>query len=164
VVQDENTRRNTNAPQCERQEHYSGILADDLALISLSMLDLQPGTKHVRDCFLLFELKIHIGVRGSGKDGKDSESKTVAMLVPKAQDRNNFPQTESYDLDDGTSVPFCTKFKYLGSIIAYDLDDTTELERRLSHTHKWLSIHSGKYSATNVSMSIGGASCTRCAS
>jgi hypothetical protein len=51
------------------------------------MLDLQRGTKHVRDCFLSFGLKIHIGVRGGGKDGKDSESKTVAMLVPKVQDR-----------------------------------------------------------------------------
>ena len=127
------TRRNNNAPQCERHEHYSGILADDLALISLSMLDLQPGTKHVRDCFLLFGLKIHIGVRGGGKDGKDSESKTVAMVVPNVQDRKDVPHTDSYDLDDETFVPFCTKFKYLGSIITSDLDETTEIERRLSH-------------------------------
>jgi hypothetical protein len=96
------------------------------------MPDLRQGTKHVRDCFLSFGLKIHIGVRGGGKDGKDSESKTFAMLVPKQQDRNNLPQTESYDFDDGTFVPFCKKFKYLGSTITCDLDDTTEIERRLS--------------------------------
>jgi hypothetical protein len=54
------------------------------------------------------------------------------MLVPKIQDRKNVPQTESYELDDGTFVPFCTTFKYLGSTITYDLDDTTEMERRLS--------------------------------
>jgi hypothetical protein len=55
------------------------------------------------------------------------------MVVPKIQDRKNVPQTESYDLGDGTFVPFCKKFKYLGSMITSDLDDTTEIERRLSH-------------------------------
>ena len=73
------------------------------------------------------------------------------------------PQTESYELDDGTFVPFCTKFKYLGSTIAYDLDDTLRLSD-VFHMLNWLSIHSGKYFATNVFMSTGGASCTRCAS
>lgn len=126
------TQRNNHASQCERHEHYTGILADDLGIIFLSMLDLQNGTQHVRNCFLLFGLKIHIGVRGGGKDGKDSESKTFAMLIPKSQDRQNKPQPESYDLGEGTFVPFCTKFKYLGSTITYDLDDTTEIERRLS--------------------------------
>ena len=58
--------------------------------------------------YSLFGLKIHIGVRGGGKDGKDSESKTFAMLIPKLQDRKNLPQPESYDLDDETFVPFCT--------------------------------------------------------
>ena len=129
------TRRNSHASHCERHEHYTGILADDLGLIFLSMLDLQNGSKHVRNCFLLFGLKIHIGVRGGGKDGKDSESKTFAMLIPKLQDRKHLPQPESYDLDDETFVPFCTKFKYLGSTITCDLDDTTEIERHLSLAH-----------------------------
>ena len=40
------------------------------------MMALQCGT----DCFLLFGLKIPIvGVRGGGKDGKDSASKTFAI-------------------------------------------------------------------------------------
>ena len=55
------------------------------------------------------------------------------MIVPKVQDRKSLPQTESYELDDGTFVPFCTTFNYLGSTITCDLDDTTEIERRLSH-------------------------------
>ena len=55
------------------------------------------------------------------------------MVVPNVQDRKDVPHTDSYDLDDETFVPFCTKFKYLGSIITSDLDDTTEIERRLSH-------------------------------
>ena len=63
------------------------------------MLDLQRRTnsKHVRDCLLLFGLKIHIGVQGGGIDGKDSDAKIVAMLVPKVQDRRNVPHTESFD-------------------------------------------------------------------
>jgi hypothetical protein len=71
-------------------------------------------------------------VRGGGKDGKDSESKTFAMLVPKLQDRKDLPHTELYDFDDGAFIPFCTKFKYLGSTITCDLDDTTEIERCFS--------------------------------
>jgi hypothetical protein len=55
------------------------------------------------------------------------------MVVPKIEDRNNVPKTEPYDLSDGTFVPFCKKFKYLGSMITSDLDDTTEIERHLSH-------------------------------
>jgi hypothetical protein len=129
------TQRNNLASQCEQHEHYSNLLADDLALIFLTMVDLIHGTKHVRDCFLLFGLKIHIGVRGGGKDGTDSESKSLAMHVPKIEDRKNMSQIiqpGSYDLEDGTFVPFCTKFKYLGSTITCDLDDTTEIKRRLS--------------------------------
>jgi hypothetical protein len=129
------TQRNNLASQCEQHEHYSNLLADDLALIFLTMVDLIHGTKHVRDCFLLFGLKIHIGVRGGGKDGTDSESKSLAMHVPKIEDRKNMSQIiqpGSYDLEDGTFVPFCTKFKYLGSTITCDLDDTTEIKCHLS--------------------------------
>jgi hypothetical protein len=38
------TRCGNIVPQCGRHEHYTGILADDLALIFLSMLDLQRET------------------------------------------------------------------------------------------------------------------------
>ena len=67
VVHDENgqpgclTRHNNNAPQCDRHEYYTGILADDLVLIILSMLDLQRGAKHVRDCYMSFRLNIQFG-------------------------------------------------------------------------------------------------------
>jgi hypothetical protein len=129
------SQRNTCTSQCEPHDHYSGINADDLAIIFLSMHDLIRGTKHVRHCFLLFGLKIHVGVRNGGIDGKDSDSKSLAMHVPKIQDRKNISQvlqSESYDLGDGTFIPFCKKFKYLGTMITCDLDDTTEIERRLS--------------------------------
>ena len=43
----------------------AGILADDLGLIFISMLDLQRGTKHVRNCYFLFGLKIHRGIEES---------------------------------------------------------------------------------------------------
>ena len=100
-----------------------------------------------------------MGVKGSGKDGKDSESKTVAMVVPlKTQNRNNARQTESSDLGDGTFVDFCNKFKLKVASLMIPLR-----LNYVSHT-KWLSIHSGKYFATNVSMSTGGFSCTRYAS
>jgi hypothetical protein len=101
----------TMPPQRNRHEHYTGILADDLALIFLSTLDLQRGTKHDRDCFLLFGLHIYFGDRGGGMDGKDSEAKTVAMLVPKVQDRNNVPQPDSQELGDGTFVPFLNEIE-----------------------------------------------------
>jgi hypothetical protein len=102
------------------------------------MLDLEIGTKHIRDSFALFGLKVHLGVRGGDKDGKDLQSKSLAMFFPKSQDRKNIPQvlqTGSYDLGDGTFVAFCTQFKYLGTTLTPDLDDTTEIERRISLAH-----------------------------
>jgi hypothetical protein len=116
-------------------DHYSSAFADDLALIFLSLNDLIQGTKHARDCFLQFGLQIHVGKRGGGTDGNDSESKTLAMHFPKHEDRKHIPQilqTGSYNLENGTFIPFCSKFKYLGSILTPDLDDSTEIERRLS--------------------------------
>jgi hypothetical protein len=118
-----------------RHDHYRDAFADDLALIFLSMADLVNGSKHVRDCFLQFGLKIHVGIRGGDIDGKDTDSKTLAMHFPKIQDRKHIPQVpqpKDYDLGDGTYIPFCSKFKYLGSILTPDLDDTTEIQRRLS--------------------------------
>jgi hypothetical protein len=107
-----------------------------------------------------FGLKIQIGVRGGGKDGKDSESKTVAMLVPtsisKVQDRKLSRMNETF-------VPFCTKFKYLGSNITCDLDDTTEIERRLSHAQMAFNTL-WKIFCSQCLRVDSGASCTRCAS
>ena len=53
VVHDENgqplcrgclIRRNNNVPQCERHKHYSGILADNLALIILFFKEIAVQT------------------------------------------------------------------------------------------------------------------------
>jgi hypothetical protein len=75
-------------------------------------------------------------VRGGDTNGKDLQSKTLAMYFPKSQDRKNITpeelRTGSYDLGDGTFVSFCTQFKYLGSIVTPDLSDDTEIERRVS--------------------------------
>jgi hypothetical protein len=110
--------------------------ADDLFLIFLSMVDQQTGTIHVCDSFALFGLKVHHGVRGGDTNGKDLQSKTLAIYFPKSQDRkNNTPeelQTGYYDLGDGTYVSSCTQFKYIGSIVTPDLSDNTEIERRVS--------------------------------
>jgi hypothetical protein len=57
------------------------------------------------------------------------------MYFPEHEDHKNIPealQTGSSDLDNGTFIPYCSKFKYLGSVLMPDLDDTTEMKRCLS--------------------------------
>jgi hypothetical protein len=89
-------------------------------------------------------------------------SKTVAMLALKVQDRQNVPQTESYELDDGIFGPFCTKFNYFGFTITCDLDGTTESERRLSHVQ--MAFNTLWKILCNQRLRVdSGASYTRCA-
>lgn len=55
------------------------------------------------------------------------------MITPKLQDRKNLPQTGSHDATIAF-VPFARNSStYLSSTVTCDRDDTTEIERRLSH-------------------------------
>ena len=66
-------------------------------------------------------------------NGKELQSKTIAMYFPKSQDRkNSTPGEQATTLGDGSFVSFCTQFKYVGSMAAPDLSDYTEIERRVS--------------------------------
>ena len=72
-------------------------------LIFLSMLDQLIGSMHVRDSFVLFGLKVHLGMRGGDMSGKGLQSKALAMYFPSERTtvQTNL-WTGFYDLGDGS--------------------------------------------------------------
>ena len=127
--------------------HSKSLYADDGAFIFLSKEDLIEGTKFIRDSFSSFGLKVHLGTRATGQGNKDEKSKTEAMYFPRHSKRKDTtPQellTGSFDVGDGRFVSFSCKFKYLGSFITPDLDDTFDVESRItSATGAFKKLHS----------------------
>ena len=73
--------------------------------------------------FKQFGLICHVGRNGS-------KSKTESMYFPapglKYEDADTSPL-----LVDGGEVPFTEKFKLLGSLLAYNLKDNSEIDERI---------------------------------
>ena len=87
------------------------------------------GTQLVNNEFKKFGLRMHVGDRASG-----GKSKTEAMFVPSVRSTSKpEEETADFDAEEGVSfVSFCQEFKYLGSTLTPDLDDSHDILRRIN--------------------------------
>jgi len=144
------TQRSTKTKDNVKLDHNKSFYADDAAFIFLSFEDLITGTKHIRDHFQQFGLQVHLGTRSSGEPGapkKDVKSKTEAMFFPPfSRRKEKLPAdrlTGSYNVGNGRFVSFCPHFRYLGTNITPDLDDTFDIDTRITAaTQAWHSMKS----------------------
>jgi hypothetical protein len=104
-------------------EVSSSLFADDGAFLFGSREELQKGMDLVFRTFRRLGLTCHIG-RGGLK------SKTEAMFFPPPrclyEDANTLPLEV-----DGGLVTFTRAFKYLGSLVTSNLDDSAEVDTRI---------------------------------
>ena len=100
------------------------LYVDDGAFAFPTRQSLEEGAQQIYDHLTKFGLEMHIGT-------EKAKSKTEAMYVPpsleEAQASNEVP--ENIPLNQGkNNVHYMRTFKYLGSIIATDLTEDTEIE------------------------------------
>jgi Reverse transcriptase (RNA-dependent DNA polymerase) len=106
------------------------IFADDAAILFCSRDDIVIGSKHVCDHFAKFGLEVHLGSRS--EDGKKVISKTEFMHVPaKNQNGRVSLSEEDFDVYNGRFVSSCKTFRYLGTLISNDLDDSGDIDTRI---------------------------------
>lgn len=124
-------------------EISSSLYADDGAFLFESRSDLHQGMELIFRSFKRFGLICHVG-RGGAK------SKTEAMYFPPPQQLYQDANTLPLEIDGGC-VTFTQSFKYLGSVLTSDLDDSTEVEARIkSASAAFASMRSQLFSSRYV--------------
>ena len=104
------------------------------------------GMKHIRDHFTRFGLQVHLGTWSTTSGQEDVKSKTEAMYFPPYDKRKDIISEDllsgSYDVSNGQFVSFCSSFKYLGAYIMPTLDDTFDIDARITLATKvWHALH-----------------------
>jgi hypothetical protein len=107
------------------------------AFIFLSKADLITGTTFVKDTFAQFGFEVYLGCTNT----PDSKSKTEALYFPPAHSKP-IEEVEE-DLISGRIiisgnkfVDFTDKFKYLGTYLAQNLSDDTDVDDRITAASK----------------------------
>ena len=54
------------------------------------------------------------------------------MHFPKRGAKSTEEETMDFDVTEGRFISFCSEFKYLGSTLSEDLNDSLEVEKRIS--------------------------------
>jgi hypothetical protein len=136
------TRRTVARTAKSKFEHARSFYADDGAFIFLSYEDLVKGTEYIFKQFKRFGLEMHVGKRTISPGGQDEDSKTEAMFFPPCSQRKNVTPTNlltgTFDVgNDGRFyVKFCSSFRYLGTYITPDLNDTFDIDARITAASK----------------------------
>jgi hypothetical protein len=98
--------------------------ADDAAFVFLSRAELIEGSTFITKEFARFGLTVHLGT----KEPTRVTANTEALHIP---DRGTTPDstaTAGYDvLDNSRFISFCDSFRYLGTQITPNLDETFEI-------------------------------------
>ena len=123
------------------------LYADDEAKLFATRTELQEGTQLIYTVFKRFGLTCHVGL-GDGK------SKTEAMYFPPPgttyKDADTSPLLINTG-DDIGKIPFNRTFKLLGSTLADNLKDSTEVELRIKSAQGAFSaIHKQFFSAKGI--------------
>ena len=104
-------------------EVSSSLFADDGAFLFGSREELQKGMNLIFRTFRRLGLTCHVGRSGS-------KSKTEAMYFPPP--RSSYEDANTLPLEvDGGAVTFTQAFKYLGSLVTSNLDDSAEVDARI---------------------------------
>eukprot|EP00978_Attheya_sp_CCMP212_P032799 scaffold129607_cov53-Attheya_sp.AAC.7 len=101
---------------------------DDGAMLFNNRKDLVKGTKLIMDHFARFSLEMHVG-RG------DKASKTECVYFLAFENEYETADTRNFEVNDGF-VQFTKQFKYLGSTISYNLNDSVKIDARISQASK----------------------------
>jgi hypothetical protein len=116
--------------------HNATLYADDSAFIFLSKSDLITGTTFVKDTFAQFGLEVHLGCTNT----PNSKSKTEAMYFPAHSKPIEEVEEElisgRFIISENKFVKFTNKFKYLGTYLAQDLSDDTDVNDRITAASK----------------------------
>lgn len=108
-----------------RFELFYLMFVDDGAFLFASKEELQRGANHIFHHFKRFGLKMHIG-----RDNQTSKTEVVFYGTTKAATTAHSSNGERIPVTDGY-ITTTKEFKYLGSWITDDLDDTTEIKWRI---------------------------------
>jgi hypothetical protein len=118
--------------------HNAALYADALAFIVLSKANLIAGTILVQQTFARFVLEVHLGCTNTPK----LKSKTEAMYFPSHSKPMNEIEEElvkgNFVIPGNKFIKFTNKFKYLGTYIAQDLSDDTDIDERILSASKKL--------------------------
>ena len=105
---------------------FSSYYVDDAAYIFLNREDLEKAAKLIKAHFRRFGFTVHCG------DTRTNEkSKTEAMFIPAPDATQADGNTTPIMLNDYEYFGFCSTFKYLGTTFDPQLDDTTDVSKRI---------------------------------
>jgi hypothetical protein len=104
------------------------LYVDDGAMLFNNREDLIQGTNLLLSHFARFGLQMHIGVG-------DNKSKTECMYFPTFDNKYSLADTTQFDVGEGF-VHFTMQFRYLGSTITSLLNDSIDIDARISQASK----------------------------
>ena len=120
------------------------LYVDDGAMLFDNRNDLIEGTRLIMNHFARFGLEMHIG-RGEKK------SKTECVLFPAFESEYEDKDTSIFEVNDGF-VQFTKQFKYLGSIISFNLNDSIDIDARISQASKAMGALRNFFKCDKVSL------------
>ncbi len=123
------TQRSDAKTKMAPADFNRSLFADDAAFIFLSRDDIAIGTKHITEHFCKFGLEVHLGTKR--EDGTTIKAKTEFMHVPIKGQESSLTDTADLEILADRFVSHCTQFRYLGSEITGDLDDSTDIAARI---------------------------------
>jgi hypothetical protein len=104
------------------------LYVDDGAMLFENREDLKKGTNLIMSHFARFGLEMHIG-------RNEKQSKTECVYFPAFDHEYDDADTSNFAVAEGF-VQFTRQFKYLGSTISFNLDDTMDIDLRISQASK----------------------------
>lgn len=114
---------------------WTSLYADDGAFFFETRADMIAGTQAMGSMMRRFGLEMHTGVgfctnACPDKCREHKKSKTEALYVPPADQSYHDADTSPFEADGGY-ITFCKEFKYLGSLITWDLNDSVDVRKRI---------------------------------
>eukprot|EP00978_Attheya_sp_CCMP212_P020286 scaffold57853_cov24-Attheya_sp.AAC.1 len=110
--------------------------------------DLEEGTELTMDHFTRFGLEMHVG---RGELHGDKASKTKCVYFPAFEKEYEDADTSNFAVNDGF-VQFTKQFNYLGSTISYSLNDSVDIDGRISQSSKAMGALRKYFKCNQVSL------------
>jgi hypothetical protein len=121
-------RHNKQGCDCSQ---WKSCCVDDAAFLLLDRSDVLEALKLIVSHFQRFGLTVHAEVRNT-----EESSKTEAMHFPAPSKEPTANNAADVELDDNGNFSFTKEFKCLGSTFTPKLNDTADIEKRISQASK----------------------------